>query len=43
MQKELEEACRDTRGLSAEEATETGLPVVQAKLPTKAVLSFVSN
>lgn len=42
MQKELEEACRDTRGLSPEDAKDSCAPIPQTKLPTKAMISFVS-
>lgn len=42
MQKELEEACRDTRGMSPEEIREGSGPVYQATLPSKPTQIFVS-
>lgn len=42
MQKEIEEACRDTRGVSPEEIQEGFGPVCQSTLPTKVNVKFVS-
>lgn len=44
MQKELEEACRDTRGISPEELKEGAGPPIshQSAIPTKAAIKFVS-
>lgn len=43
MQKELEEACRDTRGITPEELREgAGPPPRQSSIPTKATIKFVS-
>lgn len=44
MQKELEEACRDTRGISPEDLKEGAGPasVQQSAIPTKAAMKFVS-
>lgn len=44
MQKELEEACRDTRGLSPEELPEdVGPSPKHSAVPTKATVKFVSE
>lgn len=44
MQKELEEACRDTRGISPEELGEDAGPVLKhSAVPTKATVKFVSE
>ncbi|XP_049821111.1 autophagy-related protein 16-1 isoform X2 [Aethina tumida] len=40
MQKEIEEACRDTRGVSPEEIQEGFGPVCQSTLPTKVNVKF---
>lgn len=43
MQKELEEACRDTRGISPEDLSEDIGPAVKhSAVPTKAAVKFVS-
>lgn len=41
MQKEIEEACRDTRGVSPEELQEGFGPACQSTIPTKASVKFV--
>lgn len=44
MQKELEEACRDTRGISPEELPEDVGPAPKhSAVPTKATVKFVSE
>ncbi|XP_064214098.1 autophagy-related protein 16-1 isoform X4 [Tribolium castaneum] len=40
MQKEIEEACRDTRGVSPEDLQEGYGPVCQSTIPTKASVKF---
>lgn len=43
MQKELEEACRDTRGISPEELPDdVGPSPKHSAVPTKATVKFVS-
>lgn len=43
MQKEIEEACRDVRGVSPEDLQEGYGPVSQSTVPSKANVKFVSD
>lgn len=42
MQKDLEEACRDTKGLCGEELQEGYGPLTQSSMPAGVFVSFVS-
>jgi hypothetical protein len=42
MQKEIEEACKDTRGVSPEDLQEGFGPASQSTIPTKVGVKFVS-